>query len=436
MRPSMRAFWLFLGAVPVSVLLLALMPQFLFLIGLYGILLFCLLFIDWLKCTRANEIIFRIEEPAQIPLSDKGTLKISMASAAGQAIPDVEVCIQVNDILDQAAQKPVLLSARNGEAFIELVPKSRGIAEIQTLWFRWHSPLQLLIRQVEETPDLKIPVIPNLKRIFANIDAIKGAAGSEFGERPHPQQGTGSEFMSLRDYMPGMDPRTVDWKRSARYRGLLTKEFEAERNHQIILAFDTGHLMREHLDGITRLDHNIDAGLALAHAALKSGDRIGLFAFDAEVKSLIKPIGGIRSFPTLQHHMASMRATNSETNFTLAMTRLAEGLNRRTLVVLFTDFVDTTTAELMQENIIHLARHHLVVFIAAQDPFLHSQTMQNIDSTDDISKAMTAGELLKERRILFKHLRRHGVLCLEPKSAMMINELLREYRSIMMRELV
>ncbi|UTW56328.1 DUF58 domain-containing protein [Kordiimonas sp. SCSIO 12610] len=436
MRPSMRAFWLFLAAVPASIFMLALAPALLPVIGFYIILLIFLMLIDGFMCTHPREIVFSAEEPSQIPLSATGILTLSMTSAAGQSIPAVEASIKVNDILDQSAQEPVMITPEDGEAHIDLIPKSRGTAEIETLWFRWFGPLKLVIRQTEENPGLTIPIVPNLKRIFANIDALAGAAGSDFGERPHPQQGTGSEFMSLREYIPGMDPRTVDWKRSARYQNLLTKEYEAERNHQIILAFDTGHLMQEHLDGMTRLDHNIDAGLALSHAALRSGDRVGLFAFDEKVHSLIKPVGGVRSFTTLQHHMASMKATNKETNFTLAMTRLAEGLNRRTLVVLFTDFIDTTTAELMQENIIHMARHHLVVFIAAQDPFLHKRAMQTIEDTDDISQAMTAGELLKERRVLFKKLRRHGVLCLEPKSAMMINELLREYRNIMVRELV
>jgi len=374
--------------------------------------------------------------PAQIPVGSKAELEIIIESAAGQVIPDITVALEVNDILDDEAEQPIIVAAREGFQTIPLYASRRGIAEIKTLWAKWRGPIGLTERLITEMPELKIPVVPNLKRVFAGLENLVGAAGADFGERPHPRQGSGSDFSSLRDYIPGMDLRTVDWKRSARYRGLLAKEFEAERNHQIILAYDTGHLMRENLGGISRLDHSVEAGLALTHAALRSGDRVGMYAFDADVHTYVKPVGGMRAFPILQQYLAGLECSTAETNFTLGLTQLSQQLNRRTLVVLFTDFVDTTTAELMRENISYMARRHLVIFVAASDPFLDQSAQKRIANSDDISRAMIAGEILKERRVLFERLRAQGILCLEPKESHMIGDLLREYRTIIKRELI
>ncbi len=86
---------------------------------------------------------------------------------------------------------------------------------------------------------------------------------------------------------PGLDSRFIDWKHSARHRKLLCKEFRTERNHQIVMAFDTGYLMLEPVDGITRLDHAINAGLMLAWVSLQGGDLVGTYGFDAAVRQYL-----------------------------------------------------------------------------------------------------------------------------------------------------
>ncbi len=105
-----------------------------------------------------------------------------------------------------------------------------------------------------------------------------------YGIKTQLQKGEGAEFEALREYAPGFDSRFIDWKHSARHRKLLCKEFRTERNHQVIMAFDTGYLMLEPVDGVTRLDHAINAGLVLAWISLHGGDLVGTYGFDAAVR--------------------------------------------------------------------------------------------------------------------------------------------------------
>lgn len=436
MRPTLRTFWLFLGAVPLALLLIMAGGGVGTVIALYLAFVASLVLLDMAACPPPGKLLFSLEEPGHLYLGEPGKLTVRAERRDGRTAPAVEVAIEVNDKINQAAQEPVTIEPGALEATIELEPLSRGTARIPRAWFRWAGPLGLVRRQSLETPDLSLAVMPNFLRAATAAEELMGAASLDLGQRPHPRQGDGSEFSSLRDYAAGLDPRTIDWKRSARYRGLLAKEFEAERNHQIVLAFDTGHLMNERLDGLTRLDHMVNAGLVIAHAAITGGDRIGLFAFDSQVRSFVRPVGGMPSFSYLQHHMASFECSDTETNYTLAMTRLASQLTRRTLVILFTDFVDTTTAELMRENLSRLAVRHLVVFVALKDPYLSTVVDAAADTVRDISRAATAGELLKERQLLFNRLRRAGVLCLEPASAGLVSAMLRQYRTIISGELV
>ena len=218
--------------------------------------------------------------------------------------------------------------------------------------------------------DRVIDVVPNVRGVrssalqFFSREAL-------FGNKVQEQKGEGTEFDALRDYVPGLDSRFIDWKHSARHRKLVSKEFRIERNHQIVLAFDTGYLMVEPVDGLPRLDHAINAGLLLAWISLQGGDLVGLLAFDEMLRQYQQPRRGVSNFPRLQRATAGLDYHHTETNFTLGLAELSARLQRRALVILFTDFVDTVTAELMIEATQRIARQHVVVFVTLRDAVLH-----------------------------------------------------------------
>jgi uncharacterized protein (DUF58 family) len=263
---------------------------------------------------------------------------------------------------------------------------------------------------------------------------------SIFGNKDQRALGDGSEFDALRDYQPGFDRRAIDWKHSARHRRLVCKEFRSERNHQIVLALDTGHLMREPIAGVPRLDHAINAGLLLGYASLKGGDRVGLFGFDSRVRLYADPVGGVDRFARLLRLTAELDYAAEETNFTLGLTLLAQKLQRRSLIVLITDFVDTVTAELMLENLGRLAARHLVLFVTMQDPELRGL----IDAAPDtvpgslaaVARAVVADELRRDRLIVLERLRRLGVQCLEAPAGRIGTDLINRYLAIKQREMI
>jgi uncharacterized protein (DUF58 family) len=248
--------------------------------------------------------------------------------------------------------------------------------------------------------------------------------------------GDGSEFEALREFQPGFDRRALDWKASARHRSLLVRDFRAERNHQVILALDTGHLMAEPLDGVPRLDHAIRSALLLAFVGLKTGDRVGLHAFDAAVRHWQPPAAGVRAFPRLQARAAALEYSPHETNFTLGLTDLATRCARRALVVAFTDFVDSTSAELMVANLSRLARRHVVIFVALRDPLLDRLADAPPAHLDALHEAVVADDLRRERARVLRTLAREAVHVVDARPDQVSVGLLNRYLEIRRRELV
>ncbi len=240
----------------------------------------------------------------------------------------------------------------------------------------------------------------------------------------------------MREYVPGLDARAIDWKHSARHRAMICKEFRTERNHQIVLAIDTGHLMSETLDGIPKLDHAINAGLLLAYASLRHGDRVGLFGFDSEVRLAMAPVAGLGGFERLRRAAAGLDYNAEETNYTLGLARLTAGLNRRSLIILQTDFVDTITAELMIDNLRRLGRRHLILFVALSEPGLAAAAQAPPASVAELTRAVIADEFLRERRVVLERLRRLGVHCLDAPSSSLGADLVNRYLEIKRHELI
>jgi uncharacterized protein (DUF58 family) len=256
------------------------------------------------------------------------------------------------------------------------------------------------------------------------------------GIKTQLQGGEGTEFDALREFMPGFDSRFIDWKHSARHRRLLCKEFRTERNHHVMMAFDTGYLMLEPIEGITRLDHAINAGLALAWVSLQAGDLVGSFGFDAAVRQYVGPSRGLTSLARIERATAELAYHHQETNFTLGLAELNLRLKRRALVILFTDFVDTITAELLIESMQRLANRHVVVFVTQRGSVLENAVEAAPTRFLDVAQAVVAQNFLRERRIVFERLERLGVHCIDVPIRSLASALINRYLMIKQRGLI
>lgn len=327
----------------------------------------------------------------------------------GQAPARVELALETtaNLTLEPARQTaPVADGLAIGR--FALRPSRRGRAGLGRLWARWRGPLGLAFKQCVEDCDYAAPVGVNLGQVREDAARLI-SSNILFGARLQFDQGGASEFHALTDYQPGMDRRTIDWKQSARHRTLLAREFEAERNHHVIMAIDTGRQMCEPVGGLPRVDRVLQASLLLAFGALKGGDRVGLFAFDERPRLWSGVLAGHGAFSQLQRLATHIDYSTAETNYALGLTALGAHLQRRSLVVVFTEFTDSTTAELMLDHIARLLKTHHVLFVALEDEELQSLERAPVLAPGDVSKAVLAGALARERELVIARLRRMGV---------------------------
>jgi uncharacterized protein (DUF58 family) len=434
MRPTLRALIVFLAGLPLSLAGVAISPRLwtIWIAYLGGALL--LFGVDFVLGLPKRRLRVEPELPEQLYIGEGGTAKLAITARWKRAAA-LELLAELDD--DLQAQPPMQAILESGRAVIELplVPKRRGDHGIAALHLRWTGPLGLLERRVALDVQKRVGVVPNLGAVRAI--ALRMFADRSFmaGLKVERYLGDGTEFESLREYVPGLDHRAIDWKSSARHRKLLCQEFRAERNHQVVLAVDAGQLMAEPVAGVPKLDHAINASLLLGWFCLRTGDRVGLLGFDEKVRTWAEPQGGMHAFQRLQAMSAEIDYRRVETNYTLTLADLSTRLKRRSLVVLFTDFLDTVTAELMIENVTRLARRHLVLFVSVKDPSVDARALARPRDLEALHEAVVATGFSREREIVLERLRRAGAFCIDAAPNEFSMALVNRYIEIKRREL-
>jgi uncharacterized protein (DUF58 family) len=326
-------------------------------------------------------------------------------------------------------------STEQTQAQIQIRALRRGAWRLTDIWLLWPSRLHLWEFAPRLRTNQTFRIVPNIRRVQSGeIDTL--VRSSLYGSKANQSLGDGTEFHQLQDFTPGMNVKSIDWKRSARRRSLVAKDMHAERNHNVILCLDTGYLMQQDVAGLSRLDHAVTAALAMAWAAAIGGDRVGYFSYDVRPHHLESPGPGRRSFSRMRSWSAELFPEPRETNHTLAMSVLNAHTPKRSLIVVFTEFIDTTSAELLLDTLAVLARRHLIVFVAIRDPDLDRLVASSPKTMDMAAQIVSAHQSLAERRLVIERLNRLGVTVIDARPGTITTKLISTYLEIKTRELI
>ncbi len=431
--PTRRAILVLAAGAPVALVIGLIAPGFWLTGAGWMALILGLTLMDAVLGPRRSEVEIELRTPraAGVGLTIHGEVFAHFTrSAPGRA----EVAIETNTRLTALPERFALFPSDGGMRF-DLKAARRGEGEVSRVWMRWQGPLGLVWKQVVDPIERKIAVTPNIAAVRDEAMRLF-SRDAMFGQKIQFDTGEGAEFHALREIFGGMDTRTIDWKQSAKHMKLLGKEYRTERNNPVIFAIDTGRLMCEPVLGEPRVDRAINASLILAFISLKLGDRVGFFGFDERPRMFTGALSGAGAFPLLQRMAANLDYSPEETNFTLGLTELGTALERRSLVIVFTDFADTTSAEMMIENVARLLRRHVVLFVVMRDEELESIARATPDTPEDVSRAVTADVLLRERDIVTARLRRLGAHIVDAPVTALGSALINAYLDLKRRELV
>lgn len=436
-RPTGNLALLILGGAIIAIIGIALSPALLVLFALLNAGLIVAAAIDVGGLPRAKELELRFVPPAAVELSHEAEAQVRVRPRREVEVDDARLIIEGSPHLEISGDAKVRITPRAPLSTVTIRGVARGEALIDTLTLCMRGRLGLMERIVRfNNQRYDVTVLPDLGPLRQAMLQWNSARQTLEGLKRMRFIGEGQEFDALREFQPGFDTRNIDWAATARLRKLLVREYRDEKNHQVILAFDSGVTMSRTLGERARLDHAISAGLQLGAICLKAGDRVGLWSFDSEPHLYRPPVGGLQNIRTLARATSSIRFSDRASNFTLSLTELQSRLRRRSIVVILTDFEDSITATLMLEALAMLRRRHVVVFVSLRDPAPGELRLQEPADLEALYEATIADQLVRERRAVIRRIRQLGIICIDVEPRRLGVAMINSYLEIKRRGLI
>jgi uncharacterized protein (DUF58 family) len=383
--------------------------------------------------------LVRIErEPSQVfSLGRDNAVRLSVQSLARHAL-----MVSVTDDLPDEAPAidlpaTVTLPPRGRATVVYHVrPSRRGAYALGPHHVRYPSPLGLWRRQLRFAAHDGVKVYPDLKAV-RTYELLARQNREAALMRAVRLRGGENEFERLREHVKDDEYRRIDWKATARRQRLIAREYQQERNQSIVCLVDCGRLMTVEAGGLSHLDHALNAVLMMSHVAARSGDHVGLVAYDAEVRAFVPPAGGARATQRLTQATYDLHPALVEPDHRAAFELLSRRVRRRALVILFTQVIDDVAAGTVRRLMRSLAPRHLPLCVLFRDGAVDAIVESPPDAAvSDLYLRGAAAETILWRDRLVRDLKAGGALVLHTLPQRLTPALVNRYLEIKAQQML
>ncbi|MEN8179217.1 MAG: DUF58 domain-containing protein [Pseudomonadota bacterium] len=290
-------------------------------------------------------------------------------------------------------------------------PQQRGDGHFPGINLTLHSPLGLWRRKRFLKLADRVSVFPNFREISRYTLLAIDNHLSQMGIRRRQRRGEGSDFHQLREYRTGDSLRQIDWRASSRYHRLISKEYQDERDQQLIFLLDCGRHMRHQDAAGAHLDHALNAMLLLSYVAQQQGDAVGFLTFGGQQRWQPPQKGG-ELIRRLLERTYDLQASLEAADYLEVARKLMPLQRRRSLVMILTNSRGEDQNELSRAVRL-LSRRHLVVIAQLRERSLDSVLTEPIQDFEAALRFQGVVDYLDSRRQGHEALQHHGALLLD-----------------------
>lgn len=281
----------------------------------------------------------------------------------------------------------------------------------------------------------RILPLPQAVRVYPDFAAVAKYALfatdhrlSRIGIRERRRRGEGLEFHQLREYRVGDAIRQVDWKASSRLRKLISREYQDQRDQQVLFLLDCSNRMRAKEGALSHFDEALNALLLLAHVALCQGDAVGCVSFGAEAR-VIAPRKGHRAQNDLLENLFDLGPGLAAPDYRAAAALTWRTTSKRSLVLILTNLRDEDGDEI-EAAVEVLRRRHLVLVASLREQAVTEVLARRPRGFEDALRIASAHHYLNARRRTLDGLRFRGTEVLDVEPPALPVALVNRYRDI------
>jgi uncharacterized protein (DUF58 family) len=369
------------------------------------------------------------ETPGSLPLGVDHAIAIRLANDAPH-----ELQLEAYDLHPPQAtvvglpQSMTLPAHGWSEMRYRLRPIARGDISFGRIQLRLRSPFGLWqVRRYAGQPETA-RVYPDFAKLTSFALLAIDHRLSQIGVLQRRRRGQGMDFHQLREYREGDVQRQIDWKASARMQRVISRDYQDERDQQIVLLLDCGRRMSAQDDALSHFDHVVNSALLLAYVGLRQGDAVGLLTMSGPARWLA-PRKSRATVNTILNGVYDLQPTISSSDYHLAALDLMQRVRKRALVVVLSnlrDEDDDTLAPALQL----LRSRHLVLFASLRENILSRALATRVDNFDRAITHAAVADYLHSRSRMFGRLESMGAMCVDVEPEQLPIALVNRYLEI------
>jgi len=381
----------------------------------WGLLLALMLLalLDAARLRRRPSPQVRRQMPGSLALGRWGEVRITLEHDYPQLLT-VKVFDHVPDglSLENLPQSIELRPGEHSELGYRLRPLRRGHFSFERCEVHLPSPLGLWsARRFIKAHDVT-RVYPDFARLYgAQLLAVDNWL-SQLGVRQRQRRGLGLEFHQLREFREGDSLRQIDWKATARQRTPIAREYQDERDQQIVFMLDCGRRMRSQDGELSHFDHALNACLLLSYVALRQGDAVGLCTFACDQPRYLAPVKGSGQLNLLLNTVYDLNTTQHAADYQAAASQLLARQKRRALVIVVSNLRDEDDEELLTA-VKRISRQHRVLVASLREEVLDQLRQAPVQTLPEALAYCGAIDYLNARDELHDRLSAHGLSVLD-----------------------
>lgn len=385
--------------------------------------------VNWLRLRRIPELLVERDAPPSLPLGAWTPVRLRLSNPARRQV-DLEI-FDVPPTHSETEGLPWRLKAPSRgwvELEYRLRPTQRGDHQFGRVDLLLRQRGDLWRRRMASGTPQPVRVVPNFQAVsrFA-ILALADQLG-QMGIRVTRRRGEGLEFQELREYRDGDSLRRVDWKATARRQRLISRQYQEERNQQIVCLIDCGRRMHAKDGDLTHFDHVLNTVLLLAYVALRQGDSVGFLTFSGAERWL-PPVQGNVGLEAILRMVYDLQTTQSPSDYLEAATRLMMRQKRRALVLLLSNLRDEDSDEIVPALRL-LRTRHLVLLASLRETILKETLEKPVESLRDALRTGAVHRYLAAREQVLEKLHVGGILTLDTEPEMLPYQVVNRYLEI------
>lgn len=351
---------------------------------------------DLLLCARPAQVVARRGGDTSVRLGETASTTLLLTNRGRRPItcrvrnswsPSAGALHGVSSITIPARQRRMITT--------QLVPTRRGDRLAGPVVLRAVGPLGVAGRQRALDAPWSVRALPpfnsrkHLPSRLARLRELDGRSSIL-------QRGQGTEFDSLREYVPGDDVRSIDWRGTARSTTVVVKTWRPERDRHVLIVLDSGRTSAGRVGDQPRLDHAMDAALLLATLAARAGDRVDLLIVDRSLRASVLRKAAAEVLPSFVQAMADIEPVLAESDHRLMVSEISRRVSQRSLVVILTGLDKAALTEGLIPVMAPIRRKHRIVIASVSDPRVDELVLQR----DDVAEvyAAAAAEVDRTRR--------------------------------------